>query len=473
MTRRAPTLAVVDLGSTFAKGALFTADGRLLDAESLSVPRQVDGNSVTYDAEELARVMESLLRRLLAAGPVDAIGLTCQRSTCLLWDRLSSRALTPALSWQDATATDMVQKLGEHAQQVVNRTGLQLSPYYAAPKLRRLLDSHPAFRPRAEAGELLAGTLDAFLVHRLTGRPSTEPGHAGRTLLYNLEADTWDPTLCELFGIPLQVLPDLQESLAHRGAWQGLPVTAVTGDQQAALLAHGGGDEGVMAAHFGTGAFVLTGTGCCLRRHRGLLSAVLVSTPDGRRFQLEGSVNSAGSAMDWISGVTGLGPGQWGRPPLDPESLPRVLPALSGLAAPWWRPEVRTVVEQVGGRTSPLQLANGVLVGVAMRVVDCVEALIEAGAPADRMRLSGKLTRSRGLVNLLADLAQLRVEVSKQEEPGLAGLARLAAAGLEPDLVSLGGGIPIAYSRGPQWTPERAASARSDWKAFVNKVLGS
>jgi glycerol kinase len=404
---------------------------------------------------------------------VCAVGVTCQRSTCLLWERSTGRALTSAVSWRDSSAKELVEGLAQHAPEVATRTGLHLSPYYAAPKLSRLLSSQPDLRSRAEAGEVVAGTLDAFLVHNLTGQPSTEAGHAGRTLLYNLELDTWDPTLCSLFEIPEASLPALEPSIGHRGQWQGVPLTAVAGDQQAALLAHGGWDEGITAAHFGTGAFVLTGTGTALLRHPGLLSAVLASSSSQRHFQLEGAVNSAGAAMDWISARTGVEPEEWGRRPLEPERLPRVLPALSGLATPWWRTEVRTVVEETGETTSPLDLVDGVLVGVAMQVVDCFEALAAAGAPAEIFHLSGKLTRCRAFVDLIANLTQVRVEVSAEEEPGLAGMARLAAAGLDPDSASLIGSTPVSYARDPDWAPDRTHAARSDWRNFVDRILNT
>jgi glycerol kinase len=183
-------------------------------------------------------------------------------------------------------------------------------------------------------------------------------------------------------------------------------------------------------------------------------------------------VNSAGSAMDRISGEMGLGPEEWGRRPLEPERLPRVLPAETGLGTPWWRPEVRTVVQEVGAHTSPQDLADGTLAGIAMRIVDCLETLEDAGARAPVLRVSGKLTRTRALVDLIADLAQIRVEVSENEEPGLAGIATLAAAGLDPDSASLTGGTPVAYTRDPEWPPDRAHADRADWQAFVAEVLG-
>ena len=473
MTSDDLSLAVVDLGSTLAKGGLYSLDGSCRLSTSLPVEGNANGASFEHDPHALLQTVEALLARLQEVGPLSAIGVTCQRSTCLLWEQSTGRALTPAISWQDGSATDVVERLALHASEVASRSGLHLSPHYAAPKLSRLLSSQPGLRRRAETGEVVAGTLDAFLLQHLTGEPSTEAGHAGRTLLYNLEADAWDPTLCHLFEVPPAALPRLRPSIGLRGQWRGLPVTAVAGDQQAALLAQGGWEEGVTAAHFGTGAFVLASTGDRLRRHPGLLSAVVASSPSERHFQLEGAVNSAGSAMDWISGETGLGPEEWGQHPLEPERLPRVLPALAGLATPWWRPEIRTVVQEAGDHTSPRDLADGVLVGVAMRVVDCFEALAAAGNAPETFRLSGKLTRCRALVDLIADLAQIPVEVSADEEPGLAGIARLAAAGLEPDSVSLIGSAPAAYCRDPEWPLDRAHAARADWKAFVEEILGT
>lgn len=467
-------IAVVDLGSTFAKGGLYAADGRRLHSASLEVSTIVDGNSIQHDPQMLLHNVETLLAGLLQAGPpADAIGLTCQRSTCLLWERASGHALTPAISWQDSSSAELVGQMAEHGTDVSARTGLHLSPHYAAPKLSRLLRSRSDLRSRAESGELVAGTLDAYLLHNLTGEPSTEAGHAGRTLLYNLASDTWDPALCHLFGIPEAALPKLEPSIGPRGRWRGVPLSALAGDQQAALVAHGGWDDGVTAVHFGTGAFVLTGTGNRLLRHFGLLSAVLAGSSSQRHFQLEGAINSAGSAMDWISAKTGLGPEAWGRRPLEPESLPRVLPALAGLATPWWRPEIRTVVDERTSSVSSLDMADGVLVGVAMRVVDCFETLTAAGAKPEALRLSGKLTRCTALVDLIADLAQVRVEVSADEEPGLAGIARLAAVGLASDTASLSGGIPIAYARDPEWPLDRALAARADWRDFVHRVLSA
>ena len=264
------------------------------------------GERVEHDPATLAGEVVALLEELAGRGPLDAVALTCQRSTCLLWERVTGRPLTGALSWQDRRAVARVAPLGAAAAAVAARTGLHLSPHYAAPKLGWLLERLPDGARRAAAGELVAGTLDAFLVQALTGTASTEPGQAGRTLLCSLDEGTWDPWLLELFGLPGAALPPLAPSVGVRGSWRGVPLVALAGDQQAALVGHGGAVPGVVAAHFGTGAFVLAAVGALPLRRPGLLAAWLYRRGEERAFQLEGAVNSAGSAVDWALRITGI-----------------------------------------------------------------------------------------------------------------------------------------------------------------------
>ncbi len=469
MSDRRPVIAAVDQGSTGTKGALIDAAGRRLAECSRQVERAASGARVEHDAEALATSVEETLAELAGAGAPAAIGLTCQRSSCLVWERDGGRALTPVLSWQDLSESARVAALADHADEVTRKTGLHLSPHYAAPKLARLLEGVPGGRQRAEAGELVAGTLDAFLAQRLTGEATTEPGHAGRSLLYDLDTGDWDPGLCELFGVPPAALPRLLPSAAPRGRWRGLPLVAAAGDQQAALLGHGGWRQGVVAAHFGTGAFVLASCGDRPRRHPGLLSAVLASTPRRRRFQLEGSVNSAGSAVDWACRLTGERLEEWRRRRLDPSRLPRIVPAFAGLGAPWWRPEAAAEITGLRPEHNGAALLGGVLAGVAQRVLDCVEAIAAAGVDVETLRVSGKLTRLDGLVALLADLGQLPVAVAAEEETGLAGIARLASAALAGDDAPLDRAAGSRRLAEPTWQPAAARAARQAWLARISE----
>ncbi|MEE8367989.1 MAG: FGGY family carbohydrate kinase [Thermoanaerobaculia bacterium] len=470
MNAAATAIAVIDQGSTITKGAVYGLDGRELFTTETAVERRITSTGVEHDPHQLIAAVQQVLTAARSAAPIAAVALTCQRSTCLVWDRETGEPLTTAISWQDRSQLPRVKLLAKHADEVSRRTGLRLSPHYAAPKLAHLLESVSGGRRRAAAGEIVAGTLDAFLVHQLTGSPCTEPGQAGRTLLYNLENGGWDSFLADLFGIPLNALPEVRPSVGDGRRIGDIPLIAVAGDQQAALLGHGGWSPGVTMAHFGTGAFVLASCGEEIVRHPNLLSAVIAEVGTTRRFQLEGTVNSAGSAADWACRLTGESLAAWATREIVPEGLPWVLPAFNGVAAPWWRPEARGVIAGLTIGTQGEDILGGVLLGVAMRILDCIDALGEAGIAPEVLRVSGKLTRLNGLVGILADVGQIPVEVSALEETGLSGLAKLAIAGLTGTHDLLGEALTGAR-REPSWTADRALALRGRWRRFVRRSL--
>lgn len=477
-------VAALDQGSSSTKGALLDArTGASVAAASAPVEIRREGERAEHDPEAVLASVRRVLDELAAAGRPAALALACQRSTCLLWERAGGRPLTAALSWQDTSAAPRVRELAPLAAEVARRTGLRLTPYYAGPKLARLLDETPGARERAAAGEVVAGTLDAFLAHRLAGRPTTEPGHAGRTLLYELEGGGWDPWLCARFGVPEAALPELLPSVAARGsvAWRGeegaVPLLAVAGDQQAALVGNAGEDGEAVVAHFGTGAFVLAGSGPAPRRHPGLLAAVAWSSAAARHFQLEGSVNSAGSAVDWAARLAGVALGDLPDDPLDPERLPLCLPGFVGVAAPWWVQTHGALLAGVRLEHDGLALLRGTLAGVAMRVADCIESLVEAGLAPRVVRASGRLATLAPLAQLLADATGLPVEVMAEQEAGLRGAARLAALALAAAGDADGGAAAAARladwapvvreRREPRWGSARRSAARSRWRDFV------
>lgn len=472
-------ILAVDQGSSSTKGALLDEAGAVHARAEAAIGVDRSGSRVAHDPEELLGSVRQVLAELAVAGRPDAVALACQRSTCLLWERDGGRPLTAALSWQDLSAAGRAAALSPRAAEIARRTGLRLSPHYAGAKLGLLLDEVPGARRGAEAGDVVAGTLDAFLVHRLTGLPSTEPGHAGRTLLYALDEDRWDPELCAAFDVPEPALPALLPSAGARGllrggALDGVPLLALLGDQQAALLGNGGaggGWNGVAVAHFGTGAFALIGTGGAPCRHEGLLSAVVWSGKDRRRFQLEGSVNSAGSAVDWAVRLTGADLVAVGAGELDPETLPLLLPGFAGVGAPWWQGPPGATITGLRLIHGPDELLAAVLAGVAQRLVDCLEAFAAAGVAPVTVRASGRLGGLPALAGLLADASGVPVEVVAEEEAGLRGAGRLAAVFLGAGEATLDGPPPLRCRREPRWQKARRDGVRARWHAFVSKAV--
>lgn len=469
--------AVVDQGSTSTKGALVSTSGSIAYQTDTRIQREVEGDRVSHSPTDLARSVKKTVDRLLSKSDkkkVQGIGITCQRSTCLVWDRRTGEPLTEARSWQDRTQAGQARRLAKHEARVRKQTGLPLSPHYAALKMALLLESVPDGLQRAANGELVAGTLDAFLLRTLIGRDATEPSHAGRTLCFDLAKGDWNSGLCRLFGVPMAALPEILPSASRRGDYRGIPITAVVGDQQAALLGHGGWRSGVTAAHFGTGAFVLASTGPKPRRDPGILAAALATTTRTRRYQVEGSVNSAGSAVDWVFGITKSRIEDWSDRsigPREPGELPAVLPAFAGLATPYWQPQTRAVYAGINPATSGDDLIAGTLYALASRVLDCVEAIAKAGVDTRVLRVSGKLTRLRGLVQLLADAGQVRVEVSQHEETGLLGASRLAIAGATGNARALDYRPTSSAVFRPKWPSDRARTERRRWRRFVREAL--
>lgn len=465
----ANAVALLDVGSSAIK-AQVRRRGEIVWADEREVETAIDGPRVEHDAEQVARQAATLLGAALEEQQIGGVGLACQRSTCLVWERESGRARTPALSWQDRRETARMGSLAAHAERVRERSGLHLSPHYAAPKLAGLLEADAELARGARGGELVAGTLDAFLRHRLTGRPTTEPTCAGRTLLYDLERDAWSQELCDLFAVPESALPGLTPS-THPGLQiDGRPFLVGLGDQQAALVGHGGLEPGVIAVHFGTGAFVLAGTGRRIRRGSGLLTAVLVAHAESRVFQLEGSINSAGSAVEWARRLAGIDLADWAERTFEPEDVPLVLPAFAGLAAPWWEPRIGAAITDLRLETSGAEILAGTLAGIAQRIADIVEEMRRSGLEITVLRLSGRLSRLRGLVRLVAESSATAVEVLQQEEAGLAGLERLAAAALgEPEPPPAAARVRLV----PQWESARRRRLRRRWRRFVESSIAA
>ncbi|GGR84571.1 MULTISPECIES: FGGY family carbohydrate kinase [Streptomyces] len=472
-----PVLAV-DQGTSGTK-ALVVCPGRGVIGTGFAEvrPRHLPGGLVEADPGELYdSVVEAGRRALAEAGEdVVALGLANQGETVLAWDPDTGRPLTDALVWQDRRADTVCAELSGHGEELRQLTGLPLDPYFAAPKM--------AWIRRHLTRDGVVTTSDAWLVHRLTGAFATDAATAGRTQLLDLDRAEWSPRALDLFGLAGERLPEITDNAHPVGTTTAfgpeIPLTALVVDQQAALLAQRITGPGTAKCTYGTGAFLLAHTGDRPRRGAsGLVSCVAWRLAGETGYCLDGQVYTAASAVRWLTGLGVLSSAA----DLDPVggSVPdsggvTFVPALAGLAAPWWRGDLRGSLTGLGLDTTAGHLVRALCEGIAAQVAELAEAAAgELGAPLDTLRVDGGLTRSALLMQTQADLLQRPVEVSALPDATALGAAALARLGADPGLRvedALPDGRPAAVYE-PRIPAGQAAERRDRFRAAVAALLG-
>lgn len=472
-----PVLAV-DQGTSGTKALVVCPDRGVIGSGTEPVrPRHLPGGRVEVDPRELLDSVVAAGRRALAAAgePVTAVGLANQGETVLAWDPATGAPLTDAIVWQDKRAEGVCDELAPHADRLRELTGLPLDPYFAAPKM--------AWIRRHSTREGVVTTSDAWLVRQLTGEFVTDVATAGRTQLLDLDEVTWSPEALEVYGLSGERLPRLVDAAGPVGATGAfgtrLPLTGLLVDQQAALLAQGATEPGTAKCTYGTGAFLLAQTGDRPRRGDSGLAACVAWRLGGRTsYCLDGQVYTAASAVRWLTDLGVIG----GAADLDPvgSSVPDAggvtfVPSLAGLAAPWWRGDVRGSLTGLGLDTTAGHLVRALCEGVAAQVVELAAAAgTDLGAPLTSLRVDGGLTRSALLMQTQADLLQLPVEVSALPDATALGVGALARLGLDP-LLPLEDAVPrwqpsAVYE--PRVTAGEAAERMGAFRTAVATLLG-
>jgi glycerol kinase len=405
---------------------------------------------VEHDPDAILRVTRQAIGDCLAApalrgARVVGIGLANQGETVVVWDRASGRPVCNAITWQDKRTTNFCNDLKRQgwASYVHERTGVFLDPYFSATKLRWILDHTPDGQRRAETGELLAGTTDTWLLWNLSGRQLhiTDPSTASRTMLFNLRSLGWDADMLALFCIPHAMLAGIVPSagiageLFLTGSATATPIAGLAVDQQAALFGQGCLRPGMMKITYGTGAFALMTTGAePVFSDRGLLTTVAWRLLGATAYALDGGVLMAGGALQWLRDGLGI---------LDRVDDSEVIgasvkdsggvylvPALAGLAAPYWAPEARGVILGLTSHTTRAHLVRAALEGIALSVCDVVEAMSsEIGRPPAVIRVDGGPTRNQTLMQIQADVLGRTIETAAVAEATARGAAMLAGVG--------------------------------------------
>jgi len=427
----------LDQGSHASRAVLFDSFGNQLAAAQVAVATRREGaDRVEQDPEELVRSLQTALVDATdsrAGAAILAAGLATQRSTVVAWSRATGRALCDALSWQDRRNAGLLAHLAPLAQRVREITGLPLSPHYGASKLRWYLDHVPAVQRAAVAGDLACGPLSSFLVSRLAEerRCVVDPANASRTLLYDPSQLQWSPELLQLFDLDSRHLPACVPTRCAFGRMvigaQRVPLTACTGDQSAAAFAFGRPEPDCALVNVGTGAFIQRVASPAIPLPDGILRSVLCADDEGVVASHEGTVNGAGSALDWLRervaidvdrALAALGTQQ-----SFAAGLPLFMNGVGGLGAPFWRSDFPC--EFVGNGDDDARLA-AVIESIAFLLCVNLEALHRA-APLRRIRISGGLARNDYLCRCLASLSGLRVERPLLVEATARGVAFLAA----------------------------------------------
>ena len=488
-------LLALDQGTTSSRAILFDLEGRPVSAAQQEFPQHFprpgwvehDPDDIWSTQIETAR--QALDRAGVSPAEVAAVGITNQRETTLVWERGTGRPLHRAIVWQDRRVAGLTDRLRAEGlePEVRERTGLVLDPYFSGGKLAWLLDEVPGLRRRAEAGEVCFGTVDTWLVYRLTGGRvhATDVTNAGRTLLFDIRRLEWDERLLEIFGIPPAVLPDARPSAGVFGETdpellgRAIPITGVAGDQQAALFGQACFDPGTAKNTYGTGAFVMMNTGGRPVLGEGVLTT-LAWQLEGREpvYALEGSIFVAGAAVQWLRDGLGL-----------IESAPEVealarrvpdtggvyfVPALTGLGAPHWDPHARGLIAGVTRGTTAAHLARAALEAMAFQTRDAIVAMEKASGIALReLRADGGAAANDLLLQFQADVLGTPVLRPRVTETTALGAAYLAGVGAG---LTDQGAIAGRWALDRRFTPAMDPGVREalcrGWHRAVERALG-
>ncbi len=488
-------ILAIDQGTTSSRAILFDHDLRPIATRQQEFSQHFPQSGwVEHDPEDIWQSVLATCRGALDQvdlAKVAAIGITNQRETVLVWDRISGKPVYNAIIWQDRRTANECARLKESGReaQVTAKTGLLLDPYFSASKLAWILDNVAGARTRAEAGTLAFGTVDSFLIWRLTGGRvhATDATNASRTMLYNIHTGDWDQDMLAMFDIPASLLPETRDCAADFGETdadlfgRAIPIRGVAGDQQAATVGQACFAPGMMKSTYGTGCFAILNTGNTpVTSTNRLLTTVAYQLNGAVTYALEGSIFVAGAAVQWLRDGLGViadaSETQALAETADPGQRVYLVPAFTGLGAPYWDAECRGAIYGLTRNTGPAELAKAALESVAFQTRDLMEAMRAdwPGVADTVLRVDGGMAASDWTMQALADqLASPvdRPEVVETTATGAAYLAGLAIGLYAP---------PAEYSR--RWALERRFEPKLDaalrqaaydgWKDAVRRTLG-
>jgi len=483
-------ILAIDQGTTSSRAILFGPDYRPRATGQREFTQILPRSGwVEHDPEEIWASVIATAKEAVAGGAA-AIGITNQRETTVVWDAETGAAVHNAIVWQDRRTAEFCAGLkaqGAEAE-ISAKTGLLADPYFSATKVRWILENVEGARARAEAGKLRFGTMDSFLIWRLTGGRvhATDATNAARTMLYNIHESRWDEDICRLMGVPMSMLPEVRDCAAEFGVAEAghlgvaLPILGVAGDQQAATVGQACFGRGMMKSTYGTGCFALLNTGSeAFPSKNKLLTTIAYQIGGQVTYALEGSIFIAGAVVQWLR--DGLGILKDARESgamaasSDPEQAVYLVPAFVGLGAPYWDAECRGAIYGLSRGTGPDEITRAALESVGYQTLDLLEAMKADGAGAGDtvLRVDGGMTASDWTMQFLADVTQAPVDRPQVLETTALGAAWLAGMteGSWPGQEAFAASWALDRRFEPAMAPGAAAAKYAGWKDAVARTL--
>ena len=448
----------IDQGTTSSRAILFDGEMRIAGVAQEEFPQHYPASGwVEHDPSDLWSTVAATCRAVIektgiSATDIAAIGITNQRETTLVWEKDTGKPLHNAIVWQDRRTSDYCAEMREagHEDTITAKTGLLFDPYFSSTKLKWILDQNEGSRERARRGEILFGTVDTYIIWRLTGGAihATDATNACRTMLYDIEKGRWSTTICDLFDIPMEMLPDVRDSAGDFGQTRAdlfgreIPILGVAGDQQAATVGQACFEPGMMKSTYGTGCFALLNTGDTpVRSQNRLLTTVAYQIGGKRTYALEGSIFIAGAVVQWLrDGLRIIREASETQPLAEKADTGQdvvLVPAFTGLGAPYWEPESRGAIFGLTRNSGPEEFARAALESVGYQTRDLLEAM-RVDSPNDSggvLRVDGGMSVSDWTMQFLSNIIDAPVDRPEVKETTALGAAWLAGmiAGIYPD----------------------------------------
>ncbi|PWR03259.1 glycerol kinase [Meridianimarinicoccus roseus] len=490
-------ILAIDQGTTSSRAILFDADMRITaTAQEEFAQHYPDSGWVEHDPLDLwsttaGTCREVIERAGIAPRDIAAIGITNQRETTVVWDKATGKPVHNAIVWQDRRTADFCRTMREagHEKTITEKTGLLMDPYFSATKLKWILDNVDGARERAQRGELLFGTVDTWLIWRMTGGAShvTDATNACRTMLYDIHKGAWSSTICKLLDIPMQMLPEVRDCASDFGETRpdlfghAVPILGVAGDQQAATLGQACFGEGMLKSTYGTGCFALLNTGAVpVRSENRLLTTVAYQFDGTPTYALEGSIFIAGAVVQWLrDGLKIIREAKETQPlaeTADPAQQVVLVPAFTGLGAPYWNAECRGAIYGLTRNSGPAEFARAALESVGYQTRDLLEAMAadwQASGAGDVLRVDGGMSASDWAMQFLADILGAPVDRPEITETTALGAAWLAGmrAGIYPDAEGFAGNWRLERRFEPRFSEADRDARYARWKAAVQATM--